>query len=96
MTSARDWYSRRRLIGRKVPTAMDTLIASPCPLASPSPYAPAHEIRVPIDTDTAQLLDALSAVWHCSYRDVLARCVEHAARGQAPHTRLLRVILDGR
>jgi len=52
-----------------------------------------HEIRVPIDSQTGALIDALSATWHCSYGDVLARCVEQAARGQAGHTRLLRVVL---
>lgn len=62
--------------------------APPCPSV-----APQHEIRVPIAPDTAQILDALAAVWNCSYRDVLARCVVQAARNQAPHTRLLRVIL---
>ena len=42
------------------------------PTASPSPSVPAHEIRVSMACDTGQLIDALAAVWQCSYRDVLA------------------------
>lgn len=54
-----------------------------------------RETRVAVDPNTAQLIDALSVQWQCSFAEALRRCVSDRAAWASDSSRLVSVVLRG-